>query len=177
MKFDFKFTKKKLGKWLLYFGIIALGIVFDQVTKFLATEYLSTDRKPSKTINIIGDFLKLRYAENTGMAFSMLSDARWVFMSLSIVAILGMLFYLFFAKDQSTLYTVSVSIILSGGVGNMIDRIFLGYVVDFVNVKYFAVFNGADTLVCVGAGLLILALLLDIIKDAKKLKAEKTEKE
>ncbi len=177
MKFDFSFNKKKLKSWLLYLGIIALGIIFDQVTKLLAVEFLSFDRKPSKTINIIGDFLRLRYAENTGMAFSMLSDSRWVFMSVSSVAILAMLFYLLFACDQAPLYTVSVSIIASGGIGNMIDRIFLGYVIDFVDVKYFAVFNGADSLVCVGAGLLALAMILDIIKEAKKESAKKREKE
>jgi signal peptidase II len=173
MKFDFSFDKKKLKSWLLYLGIIALGIIFDQVTKSLAVEFLSLNRKPSKTVNIIGDFLRLRYAENTGMAFSMLSDSRWVFMSVSTVAILAMIFYLLFAKDQPLLYTVSVAVIASGGIGNMIDRFFLGYVIDFVDVKYFAVFNGADSLVCVGAGLLCLAMVLDIIKESKNAKEKR----
>lgn len=173
MKFDFSFDKKKLNRWLLYLGIIALGIIFDQVTKALAVEFLSLNRKPSKTVNIIGDFLRLRYAENTGMAFSMLSDSRWVFMSVSTVAILAMIFYLLFAKDQPLLYTVSVAVIASGGIGNMIDRFFLGYVIDFVDVKYFAVFNGADSLVCVGAGLLCLAMVLDIIKESKNAKEKR----
>lgn len=177
MKFDFKFSKKRLKPWLLYLCIILAGIAFDQVTKHLAVEYLSLDRKPIKTVKIIGDFLKLSYVENTGMAFSMLSNARWVFMSVSTLAILAMLFYLLFAKDQPTLYMIAVSIIASGGIGNMIDRFFLGYVIDFVNVKYFAVFNGADSLVCIGAGLLILAMLLDIIKDAKRHKEEKSKEE
>ena len=177
MKLDFKFTKNKIQKELLYFGIIALGIFFDQLTKFLATEYLSANHKATKTIKIIGDFLKIRYAENRGMAFSMLSDDRWIFMSVSALAIIFMLGYLLFAADQPPLYMISVSIIASGGIGNMIDRVFLGYVVDFVDVKYFAVFNGADTFVCIGAGLLALAMILDIIKDAKKLKREKETKE
>ena len=177
MKFDFSFDKKKLNSWLLYLGIIALGIIFDQVTKSLAVEFLSLNRKPSKTVNIIGDFLRLRYAENTGMAFSMLSDSRWVFMSVSTVAILAMIFYLLFAKDQPLLYTVSVAVIASGGIGNMIDRFFLGYVIDFVDVKYFAVFNGADSLVCVGAGLLCLAMVLDIIKESKNRGNEKRKSE
>lgn len=177
MKFDFSFNKKRLKPWLIYLGIIALGIVFDQVTKALAVEFLSFNRKPSKVINIIGDFLKLRYTENTGMAFSMLSDSRWVFMSVSSLAILAMIFYLLFAKDQPMLYTISVSIIASGGIGNMIDRVFLGYVIDFVDVKYFAVFNGADSLVCIGAGLLCLAMILDIIKESKKEKENKKKSE
>ena len=169
--------KKKLKYELLYFGIIALGIIFDQVTKFLAAEFLSENHKATKSIKIIGDFLKIRYAENRGMAFSMLSDERWVFMSVSTVAIVLMLGYLLFAADQPPLYMISVSVIASGGIGNMIDRVFLGYVIDFVDVKYFAVFNGADTLVCVGAGLLALAMILDIVKESKKLKEEKRENE
>ena len=103
----------------------------------------------------------------------MLSDSRWVFMTVSTVAILAMIFYLLFAKDQPLFYTVSISVIASGGIGNMIDRFFLGYVIDFVDVKYFAVFNGADSLVCVGAGLLCLAMVLDIIKESKKEKQKK----
>jgi len=60
--------------------------------------------------------------------------------------------------------------IISGGIGNMIDRTLLGYVVDFIDFRLinFAVFNGADSFVCVGAGILILALILDIIKESRK---------
>jgi len=168
MKFDFKFSKKRLISWLISLGIIALGIFLDQLTKELAVKHLAG--KPS--IKIIGDFLKLSYTENRGMAFSLLSDARWVFMSVSTLAIAAMLFYLLFAK-KTPLYSVSVAIITSGGIGNMIDRVKLEYVIDFVSVKHFAVFNFADSLVTVGAGLLILALVLDIIKEGKKTKTEK----
>ena len=168
-----KTERKKLFDYLLYLGIIVLGIIFDQVTKLLAVNFL----KGEKSIKIIGSFLRLSYVENTGMAFGMMKNSRWIFMSVSIIAILAMICYLLFAKNQPKLYTVSVSIITAGGIGNMIDRTLLGYVIDFVDVKYFAVFNGADSLVCIGAGLLILAMLIDIVKESKKLKAEKKKKE
>ena len=68
-------------------------------------------------------------------------------------------------------------LIVSGGIGNMIDRIALGYVVDFIDFALidFAVFNIADSLVCIGAGLLVLALVLDIIKEAKLEKAKRDD--
>lgn len=173
MKLDFKFTKKKIKSYALYLAIIVLGIVIDQVTKFLAAEFLSENHKATKSIKIIGDFLRIRYTENRGMAFSMLSDERWVFMSISTLAIVLMLGYLLFVAEQAPLYKISVAIIASGGIGNMIDRVALGYVIDFVDVKYFAVFNGADSFVCVGAGLLALAMIIDIVKEYKKEKLQK----
>lgn len=168
-----EFNKKKLTEYILYLSIIASGIAFDQVTKLLAVNFL----KDKPDVSIIGNFLKLSYVENTGMAFGMLKSARWVFMTVSTLAILAMLGYLLFAKNQPRLYTVSVAIIASGGIGNMIDRVSLEYVIDFISVKGFAVFNGADSFVCIGAGLLMLALVLDVVKECKKLKAEKEKKE
>ena len=162
------FDNKRLVDYLIFLGIIAVGIVFDQVTKLLAVEFLMGE----PPINIIGDFLRLSYDENTGMAFGMMKGSRWIFMTVSSVAIIAMLAYLVLAKNQPKLYTVSVSIIASGGIGNMIDRLALGYVVDFVDVKYFAIFNGADSLVCIGAGLLILALILDMVKENKEKKKD-----
>ena len=94
----------------------------------------------------------------------MLADNRWVFMVISSIALAALLVYFyFFVKRYSYLTTVALGMILSGGIGNMIDRTVLGYVVDFIDFTLinFAVFNFADTIVCVGAGLLVLAILLD----------------
>ena len=168
-----EFNKKRLKNWLISLGIIVLGIVFDQVTKILAVNFL----KGEPSVNIIGNFLRLTYVENTGMAFGLMKDDRWVFMTISTLAIGAMLVYLFLSKKMPTLYMISISIIASGGIGNMIDRVRLEYVIDFVDVKYFAVFNGADSLVCIGAGLLILAMILDIFKESKKQKSAKAEEE
>ena len=96
-------------------------------------------------------------------------------MSISTVAILAMLVFLYAGFAQNLLYEISVAMIIAGGIGNMIDRTVLGYVVDMIDFRLidFAVFNGADSLVCVGAGILILALLLDIAKESKAAKAKK----
>ena len=160
-----------IKKYVFFSIIIALGIVIDQLTKILAVHFL----KPVSTVPIIKNVIHLTYVENRGAAFGMLTDSRWVFMLVSTVAILGMLFFLYSGMAGSRLYEISVAMIISGGIGNMIDRTLLGYVVDMIDFRLidFAVFNGADSFVCVGAGILILALILDIVRDAKKEKDKK----
>ncbi len=159
---------KKLSvfEYTLYSAIILAGIAIDQLTKWLTVKFLS----PIDTVPLIKDVLHLTYVENRGAAFGMLANHRWVFIIVSTVTILALLYVLFSAKLPNRLYTVSVSMIISGGIGNMIDRTVLGYVVDFIDFRLinFAVFNGADSFVCVGAGILILALILDIIKEGRK---------
>ena len=99
-------------------------------------------------------------------------------MVLSSIAIVAILVFIFWKKPQSKLMLASLIMICSGGIGNMIDRIYLGYVIDFLDFCAFPnlwmwVFNVADAFVVVGAGLLILWMILDIVKDAKDEKAKK----
>lgn len=166
LKDSLKFVKKSPRDYIIYTAIILGGIIIDQITKALAAAYL----KPIYSLPIIEDIFHFTYRENTGMAFGMLKEHRWIFMLVSTILIIGMGIYLFGMKSENRLYDVSLSLILSGGIGNMIDRIFLGYVVDFIDCRFinFAVFNGADSFVCVGAGILMLALIRDLIKELKK---------
>ena len=161
-----KLKKMKLREYLLYSAIIAAGIFLDQLTKWLAVKFLS----PIDTQPLWEGVLHLTYVENRGAAFGMLSGQRYVFMIISTVMIIGMAFYLFAGMCENLLYGISVSMIVSGGIGNMIDRIAAGYVVDFIDFRLidFAVFNGADSFVCVGAGLLVLALILDIVRESSE---------
>lgn len=158
--------KLPLRTYFLMIGIILGGIALDQLTKFLAVRFLM----PVDTVPLWENVLHLTYVENTGAAFGMMKDARWVFLILSSVAIVGLALYLFFGYARTTLATVAFSMIVSGGIGNMIDRIALGYVIDFIDFRliHFAVFNGADSFVCVGAGLLVLSLILDILHEKKE---------
>ena len=166
-----KFIKKlSPKKYLLYSLIIAGGIAIDQLTKLLTVLFL----KPVGSVALIPGVLNLTYVENRGAAFGMLADSRWVFMVISTITILGMLTYLYIGMASSNiLYEISIAMLISGGIGNMIDRSILGYVVDMIDfcLINFAVFNGADSFVCVGAGILILALILDLIKESKAKKA------
>ncbi len=166
------FKKRTAVEYIIYSSIIAVGILLDQLTKWLAVKYL----KSVITVPIIKNVIHLTYVENTGAAFGMLKDHRWVFIVLSTVTIAGLLLYLYLGHSQNMLYSVSISMVISGGIGNMIDRLALGYVVDFIDFRLidFAVFNGADSFVCVGAGILILALVLEIIREEKENRRKKT---
>jgi len=141
---------------LLYTAIIAAVILLDQLTKQLAVDHL----KPIDTFPIIPDALHLTYVTNYGAAFGMLADHRWVFLVISTVAIVLMAAYLYYKRDEHPLLGVAISFIIGGGIGNMIDRTLMGYVVDFVDFRLinFAVFNVADIFVCVGCGLMFLWL-------------------
>ncbi len=156
---------------ILLFAIILGVICMDQLTKWLAVIFL----QDIPTFPLWQDVLHFTYVENRGMAFGMLKDHRWVFMVFSTVAIVALLIYLIRFRPKSMWVQVSLSMIVGGGIGNMIDRVFLGYVIDFIDFTLidFAVFNVADSFVCVGAGILIVYLLIDMINEAKREKAEK----
>ena len=161
--------KLKLSQYLTYTAIILGGIGLDQLTKWLAVKFLSI----RTTLPLIDGVLHLTYVENRGAAFGMLANHRWLFILVSTIALLCMGFGLFAGFTDKKLYTVSISMMISGGIGNMIDRLALGYVVDFIDFRLinFAVFNGADSIVCIGAGLLMLALIRDLIKEEKAKRA------
>lgn len=162
--------------WFILTVVFSVGI--DQITKYLAVKYLL----PIGTFPIIEDVLHLTYVENTGAAFGMMKDSRWIFMTVSTVAIIAIAYVLYKYGLEMPFASFCLSMILGGGIGNMIDRIALGYVVDFVDFRLinFAVFNGADSFVCVGAFLLIIYLFSDIVKESKAAKnttEEEKEKE
>ncbi len=161
---------------MLYTVIIGVGIILDQLTKWLAVNFLLP---LGRSVPIIEGALQLTYVENTGAAFGSFKDSPWVFNSVSVVAIIAILGYLFFGRGTSKLQEIALAMIVSGGIGNMIDRALLQYVIDFIDFCLidFAVFNGADSFVCVGAGLLVLSLILEIMEESKKEKEAKLNKE
>jgi signal peptidase II len=126
----------------------------------------------------ITSILDFRLLLNDGAAFGMLDNARWVFLVLSTVAIIAILVFLFWKKPQNKLLLVALTLVTGGGIANMIDRIWLGYVVDFIDFRGFGylwmwVFNVADSCVTVGACVLALWMILDLIKEFKAEKAKK----
>ena len=161
--------KMKPRYYIIYSLIIAVGIIIDQISKLIVVKLL----KPIDDFPLWDGVFHFNYHENKGAAFGMLADNRWVFIIVSTVAIIALGIYLFIGKASNTLMGVSMALIISGGIANMIDRIFLGYVVDFLYFKLinFAIFNIADSFVCIGAGLMMLALILEIIAESKKAKS------
>lgn len=159
------FSKKHI---VILAGLI-LSVITDQISKMLAVEFLQGQGR----ISIIPHIFDFFYVTNRGAAFGMLSEHRWIFIVISSVAIVAILAYsVFYAEKMSLWYAVGLSLIAGGGIGNMIDRVFLGYVVDFIEFAFvnFATFNIADSCVCIGAVLVGIAFLIDIINDGGKRK-------
>lgn len=161
---------------LIWLAVIIVTVFLDQLTKYLTVLHL----KSIDTLPIIEDVLHLTYVENTGAAFGMMKDARWVFMVTSTLAIIGILGYMihrvYIKKEKMPwIEALSLSLIVGGGIGNMIDRTMLGYVVDMIDCRFinFAVFNVADSFVCIGAGLMILYLIILTVREYKAEKAAK----
>ena len=132
----------------------AVLVVIDQLIKHWATAALL----PVGNMDVLPGIVELRYCLNDGMAFSMLIGMT----SVMLVVVAVMLF----TRKMSVWERISWTLILGGGVGNLIDRVLNGVVVDYINVLFmhFAIFNFADICVCVGVGLLMLVVLLDSFK-------------
>lgn len=153
--------------------LMLVAVILDQVTKYIVVDNMFL----GESVDVIPGVLRFTYIQNDGAAFGSLDDARWVFMILSTVAIVAILGYMFWKKPQNKLLLSALILITGGGIGNMIDRVRLGYVIDFIDFCAFPkiwmwVFNVADTFVCVGAGLLALWMILDTVREFKEQKAK-----
>ncbi len=151
-----KSPRRGVGSWLM---LAVLIILLDQLTKALIVRsFAFAERKA-----VIAGFFDLTLLYNKGAAFSFLASAagwqRWFFITLGLAAAVFMI-YLLIKHSGQTLFSLALALILGGAVGNVIDRIFRGQVVDFLLVYYdkfyWPAFNVADSAICVGAGLLIL---------------------
>jgi signal peptidase II len=139
--------------------ISAVIIVLDQVTKWLMVSWLAL----YETVAVM-PYLNLTMAHNYGAAFSFLAQAgrwqRWFFIVLAIAISIILIVWLAKLKPHAKLEAISLSLILGGAIGNVIDRIVYGYVVDFLDVyigsSHWPAFNVADSAICIGAVLLIL---------------------
>lgn len=156
--------------FLTIFGIAAL-VAADQLIKYFAIRFL----EPVGSAPFIPYVVKLTYVENTGAAFGSFSKYT-VLLSVFTAILLGFCLYLIFSgKVQKKLPYAAFVLIISGGIGNLIDRVFRGFVVDYLDLVFmrFAVFNFADMLVCVGAGLLMIYLIVDAVLESCREKAQK----
>ena len=157
---------------MLIWILILLGsVAVDQLSKWLIVRYLD----PTEPFVIWEGVFRFSYVENEGAAFGMLADQRWIFMVLSVVAIVALLLYLWKWPPESKWACVAIAIIAGGGVGNMIDRVRLGYVIDFIDFYPIPeiwpwVFNVADACVCVGGAILFVWCVISLIAEARQKK-------
>ena len=153
--------------------IIIFSVAADQITKYLVLQNIEMYEE----VAVLPGIFHFTYIENKGAAFGMLSEHRWVFLVISTIAIVIFIAYLIKYKPKDVLLRASLSMVVGGGIGNMIDRCIRGSVVDFIEVEFidFYVFNVADMFVCVGCGLMILYMILSELKESKAKKAIKEE--
>ena len=155
--------------------LLCLALVgADQIIKLLVINYL----KPIQYVDVIEGVLRFRYVENTGAIFGSFATHTVVLTIFSVILLGVTIFFLVTNKNKSKFVNICLLFMISGGIGNIIDRIRIHYVVDFVEPLFvnFAVFNFADCLITVGAFALIFHLIVDLVKDSKKQK-QKTETE
>lgn len=136
-----------------YYFISLLLIIVDQLTK----HKIRVGMAVNESLPIFNDVFHITYVQNFGAAFSILQGKQAFLIGITLIALIGMLLYMSIKiRKNHWLLTLSLSFIIGGGLGNLIDRIRMGYVVDFFDFRVFPVFNVADICVCLGCGMLIL---------------------
>lgn len=160
--------------WIIYFVSCLILIGVDQITKYLALVRL----KPIENCTVIPGVLDFTFVENRGAAFGILHGQRWFFVVLTVAVAIGIVIAVFKMPKNRQYHMVrfSLAFILSGAVGNLIDRLVRGYVVDFLEITFISwpVFNIADIYVVFGTFLLAF-LILFVLKDEPKEKDKKEQ--
>lgn len=134
----------------------ALIAIIDQVIKLLVVNYL----KPVGTVNVIGDVFKLTYVENRGVAFGMFQGMQWVFVIITVIMLAVVVYLMFKRRPKNKFFYVISALIIGGGIGNLIDRVFYGYVIDYLSLSFFPpVCNFADYCITIGVFLFAIYLL------------------
>ncbi len=171
--------KSKIFNYRTLMLIVSLALAgIDQLTKWLAVRFI----KPEGSIPIVkfGDteWINFTYCENTGMSFSLLEGQRVILIAVPIILIALVEWYIFSGRAADKKMMFALASLAGGGFGNLIDRIFLGYVVDFIDFRIinFAIFNFADICAVLGGFAFAIMLLLEDSKAEKQKKAAEAEK-
>lgn len=140
---------------LKFTSLVACAVVLiDQLSKFLALNFI----KPFESIPIIKNIFHLSLVLNSGIAFGLFKNQVIFYLVLPAVAIIWLVFNLFLSREEKNfdrMYFFAMSLILGGAVGNLIDRLRLGYVVDFLDFRIWPVFNLADSAITIGVAIII----------------------
>lgn len=158
---------------MIYIIAAILIVALDQISKVLTTRLFAL----GEVKTIIPEILSFTYVKNEGAAFGILQGARVFFLIMTIIVFFGVLYYIIKTHPHSRLEKWALAFMAGGAAGNFIDRLFLGYVRDFLLVEFieFPVFNIADCFVCIGAGLYILYAFSDIFKKKEEKEADDKE--
>lgn len=147
----------------------AVLVIIDQIIKYFVSAYL----QPVGSVSVIDNLFSLTYVENKGVAFGMFSDMRWIFVALTSVLLAIIIFYMLKKRPKGKFFYICAALIIGGGLGNLIDRIFYGYVIDYLSLSFFPpVCNFADYCITAGTIMLVIYLLFfsDVLDSSKKAK-------
>ncbi len=143
-------------------------VLLDQYFKKLAELNL----QGKETVTLISGFLGLRYAENTGAAFSLFESAPQALTIITVIALGAGVVALFAIRKKALIYDICVPLIIAGGAGNLLDRVTRGHVIDYIQTLFmdFPIFNFADCLITCSCFALIIYLIVEMIGEYKKRK-------
>lgn len=143
--------------------LLLIFLIVDQISKILVVKFLDLN-----SVTVIKNFFYLTYTNNTGAAFSILTDKRIFLVLVGIIIIILLIYYLKKHQIKNTINKIAFALVIGGSLGNLIDRIIRGSVVDFIDIKIFSynfpIFNLADTFITIG----VLLLLININKEETK---------
>jgi len=140
------------NKYITIFSIAIIAILIDQITKFL----IKTNFQLNESLAIIKNIFHLTYIHNFGAGFGILQQQKWILIFISLLVIGVIFYYLDRIKKKEVLLQVLVGFTLGGTVGNLIDRVTYGFVIDFIDFRIWPIFNAADSFVTIGViGLVI----------------------
>jgi len=141
----------------MYYLIVILFVAIDQGIKYL----ISSNMKPGESFPLIENIVHITYITNTGGAFSILRGQTILLIVIPAALVIAFIAYIHIKRKSARFpFLFALSLICAGGIGNLIDRIRVGEVVDFIDFRFFPVFNFADMCVCCGCGLMLLYMVL-----------------
>ena len=170
--------KKRWWVMLIEFLLVGVILVLDLVSKEYICNYLQT--QTGLQADFLKGFIDFQYTENTGAGFGVFAGNTVALSAVTIVVIVGLMGFLMIAQKQNEWLRISLIFVSAGGIGNVVDRLALGYVRDFIRFTFwpeFAIFNVADSFVTVGAFMLIIVLIIMLVQEGKKNKKEFEEKQ
>lgn len=157
----------KFSQIIRYLAMILIVVIGDQITKILVTSSL----RLSTSYHIIDNFFAFTYVQNKGAAWGLLEGQIALFLGVAVIAAVVITRYFLFTKKDEELTRFGLVLVFAGMIGNVIDRVYLGYVRDFLDFNLFGydfpVFNIADCAVVIGVGLIILEMFLDEVKNVR----------
>ena len=144
----------------MFYFISLIIFILDEATK----QVIAVTMKPSQTIPLLKNILHLTYVQNRGAAFGLFYGKHWILIPAGI-ALITVLFYYYFRYRESNWIRMPLGLIIGGSLGNIFDRIFRHYVVDFIDFRFWPVFNLADIMINIGVFLIVLRLMLSKEKE------------